>query len=158
MGPHLTQCRLGRGLLPYQMASSYIQPFGRHRYGPKIGGGLCPPFWGVDGSPSNTVSPRPRLTSLPSVISIHPAVWPQQTWAENWGLCCFGGGELDVHLTQCGQCRGLHSKFHIDPSNRLATVHQGYRHNKQDRTYTAHCQHSLKISCRSVQKFFAQSC
>jgi len=24
-------------------------------------------------------------TSVPSGILIHPAVWPQQTWAENWG-------------------------------------------------------------------------
>jgi len=45
LGPHLTQCGLGRG----------------------------------------------RSTSVPSGIVIHPAVWPQQTWAENWGLCPFEG-------------------------------------------------------------------
>jgi len=37
-------------------------------------------------------------------------------------------GELGPHLTQCGQDRGLptvpHAKFHLDLSNRLATVHQ----------------------------------
>ena len=38
---HLTQCRLGWGLLPYQVVSWYIQPFGHNRYQPKIGG-LCP--------------------------------------------------------------------------------------------------------------------
>jgi len=27
LGPHLTQCGLGRGLSPYQVASSSIQPF-----------------------------------------------------------------------------------------------------------------------------------
>jgi len=27
----------------------------------------------------------PRPTSLPSGILIHPAIWPQQIWAENWG-------------------------------------------------------------------------
>jgi len=27
------------------------------------------------------------------LLPYHPAVWPQQTWAENWGLLCpFGGG------------------------------------------------------------------
>jgi len=31
LGPQLTQCRLGRGLPPYQVASWYVQPFG-HDY------------------------------------------------------------------------------------------------------------------------------
>jgi len=31
------------------------------------------------------------LSCLPSGIFIHPDVWPQQTWAENWRLCLFGG-------------------------------------------------------------------
>ena len=38
LGPHLTQCRLGQGLPPYQMASWSIQPFGLNRHGPKIEG------------------------------------------------------------------------------------------------------------------------
>jgi len=46
--------------------------------------------WGA-GSPSNTMWPGPRPTSVPSGIFIYPAVWPQQTWAENWGLCPFLG-------------------------------------------------------------------
>jgi len=42
-------------------------------------------------------------TSAPSGILIHPAVWPQQTWAEKWGCCCaiFRRVELGPHLTQC---------------------------------------------------------
>ena len=37
------------------------------------------PFLGrVDGSPSSTMWPRLRPTSMPSTILIHPAVWPQQ--------------------------------------------------------------------------------
>jgi len=44
--PDLTQCRLGRGLLPYQVASSSIQPFDHNRHGPKIGGAAVPLFWG----------------------------------------------------------------------------------------------------------------
>jgi len=30
LGPHLTQCRLGRGLPPYQVAPWSIQPFGHN--------------------------------------------------------------------------------------------------------------------------------
>jgi len=36
------------------------------------------------GSPSNTTWPGQRPTFVPSGILIRPAVWPQQTWAENW--------------------------------------------------------------------------
>jgi len=36
LGPHLTQCGLGRGLPPYQMLSWSIQPFGHNRHGPRI--------------------------------------------------------------------------------------------------------------------------
>jgi len=35
--PHLTQRALGRGVPPYQVASSSIQPFGHNRHGPKNG-------------------------------------------------------------------------------------------------------------------------
>ena len=54
-------------------------------------------LWGGAGSTSNTMLPGPRPTYLPSGILIHPAVWPQQTWAENCGgrgLCApfLGGG------------------------------------------------------------------
>jgi len=39
----------------------------------------------------------PRPTSVPSGILIHPAIWPQQIWAKNWGLRPFwegGAGSL----------------------------------------------------------------
>jgi len=38
LSPRLTQCGLGRGLLPYNVASSSIQPFSRNRHGLKTGG------------------------------------------------------------------------------------------------------------------------
>jgi len=47
MGPRLIQCGLGRGLLPYQVASSSIEPFGHNKHGSKTGWWwVCPLFWG----------------------------------------------------------------------------------------------------------------
>jgi len=85
LGPRLIQCGLGRGSLPYQVASSSIQPFGHNRNGPKIGEGAPPPFWGGAGSPSNIKSPGPSPTSIQSGLLIHAAIWPQQIWAKIWG-------------------------------------------------------------------------
>jgi len=45
--------------------------------------------WVAGSPPSNTMWPGPRSTSVPNGSLIHPATWPQQTWAENWGLCPF---------------------------------------------------------------------
>ena len=51
------------------------------------------------------------------------------------GLCPFGEGELGPHLTQGGRAEAyLRAKFHLDPSNRLATIYQRYRQTGQDRT------------------------
>jgi len=61
------------------------RPFGYNRHGPKRGGRLLCPFRrGGSWVPStcNTMWPGLRSTSVPSGILIHPAVWPQQTWAE----------------------------------------------------------------------------
>jgi len=65
-------------------------------------------------------SPGPRPSSIPSHILIHAAIWPQQIWAENWGVCApLGEGELGSHLTQCGQGRGLRacqvSSWSVEP-------------------------------------------
>jgi len=80
LGPHLTQCGLGRGLPPYQVASWSIQPFGHNSHGPKLG---AVPLWGRGA----------RFTSN----------------------------------TVCRTETYLYAKFHLDPSNRLATIHQRYR-------------------------------
>ena len=65
----------------------------------------CFLFWGGRAdSLSNAMSFGPRPISLPSGILIHPAIWPQQTWAKNWGCTApMGAGELGPHLAQCGQ-------------------------------------------------------
>jgi len=61
--------------------------FSHNRNGPKIGG--CVPF-GQAAYPSNTMWPGPRPISVLSGILIHPVVWSQQIWAENWGCAPFG--------------------------------------------------------------------
>ena len=106
LGPRLIQCGLSQGLLPYQVASSSIQPFGHNRHEPKTVGGRAVPLLGGAATPSNTTSPGPTFTSVPSDILIHSAIWPQQTWAENWGYAPLGDG-LGPHLTQRGQGQGL---------------------------------------------------
>jgi len=47
--------------------------------------GTVPLSGGGAGSPSNTMWPALMPASLPRGILIHPAVWPQQTRAENRG-------------------------------------------------------------------------
>ena len=83
------------------MAFSFIQPFGHNTHGPKIGG-LCHFSHGGTGFPRLTMLPGPRPTFVPIGILIHPAIWPQWIWAENWGCAPFGGA--GSHITQCGRC------------------------------------------------------
>jgi len=55
--------------------------------------GALPPFSGGGaGSPSNTMSPGPRPTSISSSILIYTAIWPQRIWTENWGAVPLWGG------------------------------------------------------------------
>jgi len=49
LGPRLTPCGLGRGLLPYQVASSSIQPFCHNRH--RLKTGRCAPFRGGSWAP-----------------------------------------------------------------------------------------------------------
>ena len=60
--------------------------------GQKLGGGCALFSEGGAGSPSKTKSPGPRPTSIPSGILVYPAIWPQWTLPENWGLYHFRGG------------------------------------------------------------------
>jgi len=50
----------------------------------RIVGGCCALFRGEAGYPRNTM-----WLAYTTGILIDPAVWPQQTYAENWGLCSF---------------------------------------------------------------------
>jgi len=112
--------------------SSLLAPAHPDGPGKRAAKGLwwCAPFCGGDGSPSNTMSPGPRPMSLPSGILIRPAVWLQQTWAENGEeLCPLFWGELGPQLTQYGQGQGLplylYTLYHLDLSSRLATIDMG---------------------------------
>jgi len=82
LGPHLTQCGLGRALPLHQLASSPSSRLATTDR-PKSGGAV-PLFRGA-GSPSNPMSSGLSHFSTPSGIFIHSAVCPQQTWAKNWG-------------------------------------------------------------------------
>ena len=133
LGPHRTQCRVGRGLPPYQVVSSSMQPFGHNRHGPKTGEAL-PPFWrGRTGSPSNTMSLWSKPTSLPSGILMHPASWPQQIWAENWGPVPHWGrraGSPSNTIWPGPRPTRMPSFILIRPTV-LATIHQRHRRTGQ---------------------------
>ena len=110
--------------------------------GRKLGGGWPCPFLGGL-APHPTMSPGPRSTSIASGILIHPAVWPfgHNGQGRKLGSVHLWGGRAGPHLAQCGLRRGLpvyhHAKFHVDPSNRLGTIHQRHRPSRQtDRTDT----------------------
>jgi len=48
-----------------------------------------------------------------------------------------GEGELGPHLTQCGLAETYrHAKWHLDPSNLLAAIHQCHRQDRTDRQWS----------------------
>jgi len=106
LGPRLIQYGLGRGLLPYQLVSSSIQPFGHNRHEPKTGD--CAPIGGA-ATPSNTTSPGLRFTSVPSGIMGGVGV---PFFGDSW-----------VHIEH--KVAYLHTKWHLSPSSRLATTDIG---------------------------------
>ena len=71
---------------------------GHNRHGPKRRG-CCTHFAGEAGSPSNTMWPGPRSTSVPSGVFIHPAVWPPDMGRKLGAVPFLGRGELRPHLT-----------------------------------------------------------
>jgi len=89
------------------------------------------------------MSPGRRLISLPRGI-FHPAVLVKLDMGRGLygrrqslrpkiskvgAVVPLSVGELGPHLIQCGLGRGLpaYAKFHLDTSNRLATMPQHYR-------------------------------
>jgi len=49
---------------------------GHNRHGPKMGAAV-PLSRELGRTPSSTMWPEPRSTSVPSGVFIHPAIWPQ---------------------------------------------------------------------------------
>ena len=87
------------------------------------------PFWGGGaGFLSNTMSLGPRPTSDIQWLLDPSSHLTTTDMGRKLGLCPFAKEKLGPHLTQYGQGRGyLHAKFHLDPFNRLATIHQRHR-------------------------------
>jgi len=77
---------------------------------------------------------------MPSAIFFHPAVWPELKWAENFSghrpRPLFGEGSWFPIENNVARAEAyLRAKFHLDPSSRLATIHQRHRQDRQtDRT------------------------
>jgi len=91
-----------------------MQPFGRDRYGPKIGGGRAVSLWGTG-------------SSVPIEHNV---------------------ARVEAYL------RGVSAKFHLEPSSRLATVHERHRQNRTD-SYRQTSQRSDSIG-RTVLQTVAQ--
>jgi len=98
LGAHLTQCGLGWGPPPYQVASWSIQPFGNNTHEPKSSGGAVLLLGGA-GSPSNTIHNRdgPKIGGL-SPLAPHLTVWPGPRRTSipsgNWSIQPFGHNTL----------------------------------------------------------------
>jgi len=116
---------------------------------------------GGAGSTSNTMSPGLKPTSIPSGILIHPAVWPQYTWAEKWGpvvRLSMGGGANNVAWVEAYLC----TKWYLHPSNYLATIHQRYRQTGQwsrsiGRTVTCNSR-PIKLMSRTIKRYVLSVC
>ena len=107
LGPHLTQCRLGQGLPPHQVASWSIKPFGHNKHGPKWGAAVS--LFG-----EGELGPHPTQCRLgQGQPPYQVASWSIQPFGHNrhglkiGGCAPLGEGELGHHLRECGQGRGL---------------------------------------------------
>ena len=90
LGPYLTQCAWAEAYLRTKWHLDPSSRFATTDMGRNLG---TVPLGGGAVSASNTMLPRPRPTIAPGGILIHPAVWPQQTWAKIGGCAPFWEGE-----------------------------------------------------------------
>jgi len=128
---HLTQCGLGRGLRPYQMASWSIQPFGHNIHGPKFGVGCCapPPFLGGRWMLGSHLTQCCLDRGLPpyQVTSWSIEPFGHNRHGRNLGAVPFLERGLGVAWAEAY----LYTKWHPNPSNRLTTIYQRYRQDRQ---------------------------
>ena len=114
----------------------------------------CAPLGEGKLGPHLTMFPGLRPTSIPSGILIHPAIWSQQIWADNWGAVPLWGGEAGSPSNNVARAEAYpHAKFHLDPSDRLATVHQCHRQEKTDNGPIAYGEPFYKIGCPKTADF-----
>jgi len=139
VGSHRTQCYLGRGLPPYQVVSWCIQPFGHNTHGPKSGRGAVPLSGG------SWVSVLDNVASAEAYLRRTKSHLDPSSHGHNRHKPNSGGGLLcplfGVGLLPCGGAgspsetmwRGprRHTKWYVDPSNSLATIHHRHRHTGQ---------------------------
>ena len=87
---------------------------GQNRHPPKSVEAAVPLSVGGAGSPSNTMSPELRPTSVPCGILIHLAFWPQYTSAKKWGAAVplsGGWGPLDSLCNSIGITDTFNRKY-----------------------------------------------
>ena len=130
----MERCISQRRTVLQELSSSWDgRPFGHNRHGPKIGGVSL--FLGGGAGPHLT---QCRLDwGLPpyQVVS-----WSIQPFGHNrhgpkiGGCAPFLGSWVPIQHTVAGAETYLHAKFHLDPCNRLATIHQRHRQDRTDRT------------------------
>jgi len=69
--------------------------------------------------------PGLRSASLPSGVFIHPAVWPQETWAKKLGgvgVPFLGVAAVSIEHKVAWAEAYLQTKWQLDASRRLATI------------------------------------
>jgi len=80
------------------------------------------------------MSPGSRPASTTSCILIHSAVWPKQTWAENWGLCAFGGAGSPSNTLWPGPKLTCMPSGILIHRTFLAAIHRRHKQDRQDKT------------------------
>ena len=95
-------------------------------HGPQSGGAAVPPFWGRDGSLSNTMSPGPRPTCVPSGILTNQPFGYKRHGPKIGGYAPLGRGSW----VQCDRGRGL------PPCQVSPWSIQPFGHNIQRRRHT----------------------
>jgi len=128
--PRLIPCNLGRGRLPYQVASLSIQPFGHNRRLPKIGcGWVCPFFWGSWVPIEHRVAWAEAYLRSKWHLSPSSRLATTDIGRKLGGCVPLGERELGPHLTM-SRSRGLppaRTKWQLDPCSRSATIDVGQK-------------------------------
>ena len=99
--------------------------------GPKLGAAM-PPFRGEQGSHLTQCRLGRGLPRTKWHLNPSSRLATTDMGQKLGVVSLFGEREIGPHLKQCGPEAYLHTKFILESSNRLATIHQRYR--QTDRT------------------------